>query len=443
VLQAAATYTGDTHVNTGTLRLGVANALPSGAGTGNVSVDGNLDLAASDQTINGLSGSGIVDRSVAGPTTLQVGANDQTSTFSGVIQNTAGSVALTKIGIGSVTLSGAAANTYDGATQISQGTLVAGKPGALGDPAADTSVASGATLRISGVNIGTEGLNLTGDGVSSAGALQGTGAAIAGGTITLADHTSVGVSAGGDSLSLLTIGETGGAKALTKVGSGTLTLTGASSYSGDTTISAGTLKLGSADALPSGAGKGNVTVNGTLDLNSFSQTVNGLTGSGMVESNAVGSPTFTMGANDQNGSFSGTIVDTAGTLALTKTGIGTLTLSGVGLNTYIGATHVDQGTLVAAKASALGTLAAGTTVAPGATLLLTSANIGAEPLTLSGSGAVAGTGALQATGTSASSGNVTLASDTTIGTSAGSDHLTLTGAIGESASASLTKVGSG
>ncbi|HPM83542.1 MAG TPA: autotransporter-associated beta strand repeat-containing protein, partial [Candidatus Anammoximicrobium sp.] len=54
------------------------------------------------------------------------------------------------------------------------------------------------------------------------------------------------------------------------------------SYSGDTTVSAGTLQLGADEVLPDGAGAGNVIVNGTLDLNGFTETVNNLTGSGNV-----------------------------------------------------------------------------------------------------------------------------------------------------------------
>src|SRR5204862_531145 len=61
---------------------------------------------------------------------------------------------------------------------------------------------------------------------------------------------------------------------LTKLGAGTLTLTGANTYTGGTTIAAGTLQIGgAADRLPTA---GSVTfTGGTLDLNGFNQTVNG------------------------------------------------------------------------------------------------------------------------------------------------------------------------
>ena len=43
------------------------------------------------------------------------------------------------------------------------------------------------------------------------------------------------------------------------------------------------LQLGAANVIPNGAGKGDVTVTGTLDLNAFSDTVNGLNGAGTVD----------------------------------------------------------------------------------------------------------------------------------------------------------------
>ena len=130
---------------------------------------------------------------------------------------------------------------------------------------------------------------------------------------------------------------------LTVSGGGTVNLGTANSYSGNTTVSAGTLQLGANGAIPSGSGNGNVSLTGTLDMNGFSDTINGLSGAGTVNNTAAGTPTLTVGGNDQSSTFSGTITNTAGTLALAKTGTGTLTLSGT--NGYSGATTVNGGML--------------------------------------------------------------------------------------------------
>ena len=139
-----------------------------------------------------------------------------------------------------------------------------------------------------------------------------------------------------------------GAYSLTKTGPGTVIYSGPGTYvtlySGNTTISAGTWKLGAASVMPNGAGFGNVLVNGTLDLGGFSQTINGLSGSGLVDNTAAGAATLTVGANDQTSTFSGVITNTGGALSLTKTGVGTLTLAGT--NTYGGATTINAGQLV-------------------------------------------------------------------------------------------------
>ena len=154
-----------------------------------------------------------------------------------------------------------------------------------------------------------------------------------------------------------------GVGGLTKTGSGVLSLTAANTYSGDTVISSGALRLGAANVIPDGAGKGNVTVNGTLDLNAFSETINGLNGGGTVDNTAAGVATLTVGNNDQTSTFSGVVQDTSGALSLTKTGTGALTLSGN--SSYSGVTTINAGTLMATtNANALGlgtlTLAGGT-----------------------------------------------------------------------------------
>lgn len=159
-------YTGNTIIGTngpgyysaGTfawLKLGASGVIPNGAGNGNVFIyqayGGLLDLAGFTQTINGLSGDGEVDNT-AGNGSLTVGNNNATSTFNGVIQNSVGTLALTKIGAGTLTLGGA--NTYAGATTVSAGTLALGG-GSVGN--SPVTVASSATLANTTTNIGAIG----------------------------------------------------------------------------------------------------------------------------------------------------------------------------------------------------------------------------------------------------------------------------------------------
>ena len=90
-----------------------------------------MDLGGFSETINGLSGSGTVNNTVGtGAYTLTVGNNDQTSTFSGTITDTTGTLSLTKVGAGTLTLSGA--NTFSGVATVLAGTLEIQKDGGLG-----------------------------------------------------------------------------------------------------------------------------------------------------------------------------------------------------------------------------------------------------------------------------------------------------------------------
>ena len=91
----------------------------TGITTGIVNYDGGssatFDLAGFSTTIGSLSGAGFVQ---LGSATLTAGGNNSVTTFAGVISGSGG---LTKVGIGTLTLSGA--NTYTGLTTVSAGTL--------------------------------------------------------------------------------------------------------------------------------------------------------------------------------------------------------------------------------------------------------------------------------------------------------------------------------
>ncbi|HLG00629.1 MAG TPA: autotransporter-associated beta strand repeat-containing protein, partial [Acidimicrobiia bacterium] len=162
---------------------------------------------------------------------------------------------------------------------------------------------------------------------------------------------------------------------LTMSGSGTVTLSGANTYTGSTTVTAGTLRIGAADRIADASAL-NVT-GGTFALNGFNEAVGSLQGTGGTVSLGGNTLTVTQGSSQ---TFAGVIAGAGG--ALTKTGASSLTLSGN--NTYTGATTVSAGTLLLSHANALGTTAAGTTVASGATLELNDVDVGAEALTLNG-----------------------------------------------------------
>lgn len=145
--------------------------------------------------------------------------------------------------------------------------------------------------------------------------------------------------------------------ALVKSTSGTLILDGTNAYVGDTTfaVGGGTIQLGSNNVLPDGTGKGNfVTTNGLLNMNGFSDTVNGLSGTGTVDNLAASTTsTLTVGGNNATSTFSGVLQNTGGSavLALAKTGTGTLILNTA--NSFSGSTTISGGVIQVDNAGAL------------------------------------------------------------------------------------------
>ena len=81
-----------------------------------------IDLGGANLTIGSLSGAGLVTNSgIASPATLTVGSSNTSTTYVGIIQDGNSTTALTKVGIGTLTLAGI--NTYTGATTINGGEL--------------------------------------------------------------------------------------------------------------------------------------------------------------------------------------------------------------------------------------------------------------------------------------------------------------------------------
>ncbi len=438
------TYTGATAVNAGTLKAGIATTGANGA-FGNLSAvtmanvaTAILDLSGFNNTIGSLSGGGATGGNVTlGAATFTTGGDNSTTSYSGIISGTG---AVTKSGTGAWTVSGL--NTYTGATTVNAGTLKAGIA---------TTGANGAFGNLSAVtmaNVATAILDLSGFN-NTIGSLNGGGAT--GGNVTLGAAT---LTTGGDNSTTSYSGIISGTGAVTKSGTGAWTVSGLNTYTGATTVNAGTLKAGIATTGANGA-FGNLSAvtmanvaTAILDLSGFNNTIGSLSGGGATGGNVtLGAATLTTGGDNSATSYSGII---SGTGAVTKSGTGAWTVSGS--NSYSGLTTVSAGTLKlgatgGATNTPLGTTAAGTSVSTGAALDLagfTLANTTTfEALTLNGAGLTASpAGALTNTGGAASySGNITLGSASTI-TATASGSLTASGTVGTGAFA-LTLDGAG
>ena len=181
-------------------------------------------------------------------------------------------------------------------------------------------------------------------------------------------------------------------------------------------------------------GVADVTLNGgSLSLSDTTQVIGALAGA--AGTTVTGSGFLTVGSGNGGGTYSGVI---SGGLALTKVGSGTQVLAGA--NTYTASTTVNAGTVRLGNAAGLGGtgLGAGTAVASGATLDLNGQAVGAEEISVIGTG-VGDAGALvSSTGSATLSGNVILTGNAAVG---GAGNLAVSGAV--SGAFALTKVGNG
>ena len=423
-LTGTSTHTGTTHVANGTLVLD--NATDTLTGAISVSGGGVLDLGANSDTVSAVT---LTDGSITGTTgvlTATSGYTLNSGTVSAILAG--GGVSLNNRG---ETVVFTRANTYTGATTITNGALNIRNSGALGASGSTngTTVSSNGQLQMQGsINVASEALTLNGTGVNADGALLnisnnntwggvltlGSAARINSdaGTLTISNATAItgatfGLTVGGygdvkiDSV----IGTTSGT--LTKDGYGKLTLTAANTYTGLTTVSSGVLNIQNAAAL--GTSAGGVNISGGSSASAALQLQGGITVTG--EELTIRGVGYNMGGALQNVSgdntWAGTITNAAasrinsdaGTLtlsngingannaltfggaanivvgaitnstgALTKDGAGTLTLTGT--NTYSGTTLLMGGTLKISSATAY----ANTTTISNGTLLLANQN---------------------------------------------------------------------
>lgn len=463
--------------------LGTNGVLQTGAGTTTAGYRWtNLATEVSDKSINlnsttggltfqadsatagvSLTVNGGITSTAAGNKTITLNANNSNVlTFNGAINEFAGStnsIVVNGTNTGTVVL-GSSNNSFSGGISISGGSATTNilQVAQIGNSGANSPLGRNATINIGGSS--SSGLNVlkyTGNGetsdkvVNMAGSFggatldqSGTGNLKFTSTITA---TGVGVktlalqgSTAGTGEIASNINDLGGNTiSLAKSGSGLWTLSGSNSYTGTTTIGAGTLRLGGVNALPSGGmllGSSSTANASTLDLAAGGDYALGSFGSSttaggyMSFTNSSGSSatlTFTgptngvtlssstsLGRSVLNNStnltvtfngavdigssanndmtfggagniaINGAIFNTnIGVRALTKTGTGTLTLAGV--NTYNGDTVVSGGSLVVASTGSIGSPAAAVSISNGATLRYNgSTALSASSVTLGG-----------------------------------------------------------
>jgi autotransporter-associated beta strand protein len=379
-------------------------------GTGAFDISG---VTTGGTTAGSIEGDG---RVFLGGNNLAVGGNGLSTVFSGVIQdgsvfNTGGTGgSLTKVGTGTLALSGA--NTYTGGTTISAGTLQLGNGGATGSIVGD--VTDNATLNFDrsdifsfgGVISGTGAVNQIGTGtvILTATDTYGGGTTISAGTLQIGNGGTTGSIAGNvtDNATLAFdrsdpvtfAGTISGSGGLNQIGTDTLTLTGAGSYTGATNVEAGTLQAGAAGVFAP-ASAFTVASGATLALDNFNQTIGSLAGSGNV---TLGTATLTTGNDNTNTTFAGALSGSGG---LTKIGTGTFVLAGS--NPYTGATIVSGGTLEVDGAIAA---SSGVTVNAGATLSGTGTVDPVATTTIMSQGMLAPGNAANPTGTLTITGNL-------------------------------------
>ena len=301
-LTAANTYSGGTAINGGVLA--VATDANLGAASGGLAFGGGtlqfLSGFTTNRTVMLNAGGGGFD------------TNGNNAVLGGPISGAGG---LTKLGSGTLTLSGA--SSYSGATAVNAGTLQAGAANAFAPGSAFT-VAAGAALDLNGFN-------------QSIGSLAGAG------SVRLGAAT---LTTGSDNTSTTFSGTISGAGGLTKIGTGALTLTGVSSYTGATAVNAGTLvvngsiansavtvnsggtlrgtgsigglTVGNGGALSPGNSIGTLTVNGNLVMTAAAAYIVEVSPSNADRTNVAG--TASLGGTVQAAFASGSYVTRAYTI---------------------------------------------------------------------------------------------------------------------------------
>jgi len=322
-----------------------------------------------------------------------IGATDAI-VVSGALSSAAGqSSTITKAGLGTLTLSGNNAS-HSGGFNFQAGTLNVNHANALGTGAfiingsgLKLNNSSGASVTINGVSGITlaSDFTFTGSNDLNFGSAAVSLGANAGSTrsITVQDSNLVigGIISNGTNGTTPTTG-------LVKSGAGKLTLSGANTFTGGVTISAGKVLVGNDGALGVG---GTLTLANGVSLMSTNTTARALnnnyatTGAGVTLGDADNSGVLTLsGAGTLGGNLaltaasnvvlSGIIDDGGNTYSLTKLGSGDLTLSGA--NTFTGGLIINAGSVAVNGGAALANSLAVNIGASGTLSLLQSEGIG-------------------------------------------------------------------
>jgi autotransporter-associated beta strand protein len=378
-------------VQGGMIELSTANWSSNNLSSLNVASGARFAAVNVNVFVDALTGAGQIDSGLNNNEIFTFGVNNGSGTFTGNLTDTTAGVyrgAFTKAGTGTQILTGN--NTYTRGTTISGGTLQLGDGGSTGSLSTSSAIVNNGTLSINRSNSVTQGTDFSGA------AITGTGSFI-------------------------------------QAGTGTTTLNAANTYSGTTTVSAGTLIASNANAL--GASTGNITASGgTLNLggNSFLRTGLVRFSGGTVSNGTITNNTTAFDA--QSGNISAILAGSAG---LAKSSNGTLSLSGI--NTYTGATTISSGTLQLGDGNATGSLSASSAITNNGTLSINRSNAVTQGTDFS-SAAMTGTGSFIQAG----SGTTTLnAANTYSGTTTVSAGTLALGSGGSIASGSVLTIAAG